>query len=155
MAKKIFFTVLLVVALFSENIFALDFWSWHFQRPHFRRRETPITFSQIQENTITVWITNNNGSITEVKLIPSADGYLGPKGEYYAAMPTEEQLKPLYGVYSPPPVRNNIIVYLGKIDGVEKIVVLTKDGSQYIGPRGECYDSMPAEEQLKLIYGNP
>lgn len=49
-------------------------------------------------NTISMWITNSNGSQTQVKLIRNADGsYTGPKGERYAAMPTEEQLKQAYG----------------------------------------------------------
>lgn len=50
-------------------------------------------------NTITVWLTNPNGSQTPVKLTRNADGsYTGPKGERYQTMPTEEQLKPVYGI---------------------------------------------------------
>lgn len=49
-------------------------------------------------NTVSVWVTNSNGSQTEVKLTRNPDGsYTGPKGERYAAMPTEEQLKKAYG----------------------------------------------------------
>jgi hypothetical protein len=47
---------------------------------------------------VSVWVTNSNGSQTEVKLTRNADGtYTGPKGERYATMPTEEQLKQAYG----------------------------------------------------------
>ena len=47
---------------------------------------------------ISVWVTNSNGSQTEVKLTRNADGtYTGPKGERYATMPTEKQLKSAYG----------------------------------------------------------
>ena len=49
-------------------------------------------------NTISVWITNSNGSQTKVELTRNPDGsYTGPKGERYATMPDEEQLKKAYG----------------------------------------------------------
>lgn len=51
-----------------------------------------------KEEEITVKITNNNGSITSVKLKKKGDVYTGPKGEQYKELPTEEQLKPLYGL---------------------------------------------------------
>ncbi|MHC4157447.1 MAG: glycine zipper domain-containing protein [Planctomycetota bacterium] len=44
-------------------------------------------------NTVTVNITNPNGSITPVKLKKQGVGYLGPKGEYYSNLPTSEQLR--------------------------------------------------------------
>jgi outer membrane lipoprotein SlyB len=51
------------------------------------------------QNTVTVWLTNSNGSQTPVRLTRNADGtYVGPKGEQYPTMPTEEQLKPVYGI---------------------------------------------------------
>jgi hypothetical protein len=51
------------------------------------------------QNTVTIWLTNANGSQTPVKLTRNADGsYTGPKGERYQTMPTEEQLKPVYGM---------------------------------------------------------
>ena len=46
---------------------------------------------------ITVWITNSNGSQTPVTLKRSGPGYLGPRGEWYPNMPTDEQLKMVYG----------------------------------------------------------
>ena len=47
---------------------------------------------------VSVWVTNSNGSQTEVKLTRNADGtYTGPKGERYPSMPSEEQLKKAYG----------------------------------------------------------
>ena len=47
---------------------------------------------------VSIWVTNSNGSQTEVKLTRNADGtYTGPKGERYVSMPTEEQLKNAYG----------------------------------------------------------
>ena len=48
-------------------------------------------------NTVTVNITNSNGSVTQVKLVRQGIGYIGPRGEYYETMPTEQQLRPVYG----------------------------------------------------------
>jgi len=49
-------------------------------------------------NTTTMWITNSNGSKTPVKLTRTASGgYIGPRGEIYDTLPTEEQLKKVYG----------------------------------------------------------
>ena len=52
----------------------------------------------IEPAEITVWITNDNGSLTSVTLTRSFPGYIGPLGEYYSTMPTEQQLKMLYGL---------------------------------------------------------
>ncbi|UCG57360.1 MAG: hypothetical protein JSU70_21135 [Phycisphaerales bacterium] len=46
---------------------------------------------------ITVWITNSNGSQTAVKLTRSGPGFTGPRGEWYPKMPTNEQLRIVYG----------------------------------------------------------
>ena len=48
-------------------------------------------------NTVTVDINNSNGSISQVKLIKQGVSYVGPRGEYYQQLPTEAQLKPIYG----------------------------------------------------------
>lgn len=53
---------------------------------------------QIYQDDITVWINNRNGSKTPVILKIDGGRYIGPKGEYYWNMPTEEQLRPLYGL---------------------------------------------------------
>ncbi len=44
-------------------------------------------------NTVTINITNSNGSITPVRLRRQGVVYIGPKGETYPTLPTEEQLK--------------------------------------------------------------
>ena len=46
---------------------------------------------------VTVNITNSNGSITPVKLHRKDGVYIGPKGEHYDHLPTEDELKPVYG----------------------------------------------------------
>ena len=51
----------------------------------------------VQNNSVTVRIKNRNGSATSVMLVRNGNGYVGPQGEYYEAMPTKEQLSALYG----------------------------------------------------------
>lgn len=48
-------------------------------------------------NTATVHVNNSNGSITPVVLHKSGYQWIGPRGEVYSSMPTQEQLKPVYG----------------------------------------------------------
>ena len=50
-----------------------------------------------EPTTITVWIINSNGSTTSVQLTREGSWYRGAQGEYYASMPTNEQLRALYG----------------------------------------------------------
>jgi hypothetical protein len=47
---------------------------------------------------VVVEIHNDNGSITPVRLRRKDCAFIGPKGERYEEMPTEEQLKPIYGL---------------------------------------------------------
>jgi hypothetical protein len=44
-------------------------------------------------NTVTINITNSNGSITPVSLRKQGVVYIGPRGETYTTLPTPEQLK--------------------------------------------------------------
>ena len=161
MARKIILNVLIGIALstVTNMTFAADDQreSW---RHHFLHRIRPIAFSPqdgkpitaVDERTVIVWITNDNGSKTEVMLTATFDGgYTGPKGENYANMPTEGQLKAMYGLQCPAPTSN---VYLSSSDCIETVVVLTKDGSEYVGPKGERYPCMPNEEQLRVLYGS-
>jgi uncharacterized protein YcfJ len=48
---------------------------------------------QQQMSTVTVNIMNSNGSITPVTLRREGAVYIGPRGETYPTMPTQEQLK--------------------------------------------------------------
>lgn len=50
------------------------------------------------ENEVVVEIHNSNGSVTPVKLKKEGCIYIGPKGEHYEKLPTEEQLRPVYGL---------------------------------------------------------
>ena len=48
-------------------------------------------------NTVLVKVTNSNGSIVQVPLRRQGVGYVGTAGEYYSTLPTEDQLRPVYG----------------------------------------------------------
>ena len=48
-------------------------------------------------NTVVINVKNSNGSVTPVALSRQGNVYVGPKGEYYTHLPTEEQLRPVYG----------------------------------------------------------
>jgi len=63
------------------------------------KKKTQPEMSNIRQemNTATVNITNSNGSISTVKLTKQGVGYVGPRGEYYDHLPTEGELKPIYG----------------------------------------------------------
>ena len=51
----------------------------------------------VAQGSVTVWITNSNGSRTSVTLERHGPWYVGPRGEYYTEMPTNEQLRTVYG----------------------------------------------------------
>ena len=53
--------------------------------------------ASIQANTVVINVTNSNGSITPVTLTRQGNLYVGPKGEQYTTLPTEEQLRKVYG----------------------------------------------------------
>jgi uncharacterized protein YcfJ len=59
------------------------------------KAETQAEINSLRQemSTVTVNITNANGSITPVTLRKQGVGYLGPRGEYYNSLPTEEQLR--------------------------------------------------------------
>lgn len=61
-------------------------------------KEKERAYKKSRSKTVTVEIHNDNGSITPVKLKKKDGSYIGPKGERYDKVPTEEQLKPLYGL---------------------------------------------------------
>ena len=48
-------------------------------------------------NHVTVNVTNSNGSVSQVRLKKQGVGYVGTRGEYYSNLPTEDQLRPIYG----------------------------------------------------------
>jgi hypothetical protein len=50
-----------------------------------------------EQNIITIWITNSNGSKVPVRLTRNGPNYIGPRGEIYNSLPSEEQLRMVYG----------------------------------------------------------
>jgi len=50
-----------------------------------------------EQNSTVVWVTNSNGSKVPVKLSKNGPGYIGPRGELYAKLPTQDQLRVVYG----------------------------------------------------------
>jgi len=62
-----------------------------------KKTQSEIASVRAQQDNVTVWITNSNGSQVPVKLRRDGPGYIGPRGERYPTLPTEAQLKPVYG----------------------------------------------------------
>lgn len=63
------------------------------------KREAHKERAEMREHTdyVTVNVTNSNGSISQVRLQKYGVGYVGTRGEYYPKLPTEDQLRPIYG----------------------------------------------------------
>jgi hypothetical protein len=80
--------------------------------------------------------------------------YIGLAGEKYSSLPGAEQLKLLYGSNTGENEQGELTFSVTKKDGSKTTVVLKKEGSEFVGPKGERYPNMPTEEQLSLIYGN-
>lgn len=58
-----------------------------------------MNMMQQQQFIHTVWIENSNGSKTPITLRQTEGGqFIGPRGEYYQGMPSQEQLKKIYGM---------------------------------------------------------
>jgi hypothetical protein len=106
----------------------------------------------VKQTNLTLWITNDNGSKTPVSLTPSNGGFVGPSGEFYASLPTEGQLKAAYGLPTDKKQENTTVVYVD--NGDKKMpVVLTKEGTEFVGPNGEHYAAIPSKDQLQAVYG--
>jgi hypothetical protein len=62
-----------------------------------KKQKADIDSLRDDMNTVTVNITNSNGSISQVSLRKQGTVYIGPRGETYTSLPTEDQLRPVYG----------------------------------------------------------
>jgi hypothetical protein len=62
-----------------------------------KQQQQQMQGMQEQMNSALVNIHNSNGSVSAVKLNRSGVGYVGPRGEYYDHLPTEAELRPVYG----------------------------------------------------------
>ena len=61
------------------------------------REQAERAYMREEMKTVAVNITNSNGSISQVRLKRYGVGYVGTRGEYYPQLPTEDQLRPIYG----------------------------------------------------------
>lgn len=62
------------------------------------KKKTQAEMDQLRSemNNVTVTVTNSNGSKSQVLLRKQGVGYVGPRGEFYDHLPTDEELRPLY-----------------------------------------------------------
>jgi hypothetical protein len=148
------------------------------QQDQLDAQEKKIAQMNRERSQTVVHVKNSNGSQTPVVLIMvGADQWRGPKGEIYTGLPTEEQLRAVYGmsvaaqtkdvvvqqgpdqpvarVAQPSVVgMNRVVVHISNSNGSLTPVVLMKSGvNQWRGPRGEIYNGLPTEQQLALVYG--
>jgi len=63
-----------------------------------KKTKTEMNNIRAEMNVVTVTITNSNGSKKQVRLQKQGVGYIGPQGEYYDHLPTDEELRPLYAL---------------------------------------------------------
>ncbi len=61
-----------------------------------KKTEAEMDQLRAEMNNVTVTVTNSNGSKSPVVLRKQGVGYVGPRGEYYDHLPTDEELRPLY-----------------------------------------------------------
>ena len=62
-----------------------------------QKAQAERAYMRQEMNTVAVNITNSNGSVSQVRLRRHGVGYVGTRGEYYHRLPTEDQLRPIYG----------------------------------------------------------
>ena len=123
-----------------------------YRRPVILPRPAPVV---VYDPTVTVWISNANGSQSPVVLTQDGPWYIGPRGERYFGLPTAEQLRAAYGLnYNAVAVESaEVVVYITAANGASIPVKLTATEDGYIGPKGELYIEIPTEQQLRMIYG--
>ena len=49
--------------------------------------------------------------------------------------------------------QNSTVVWISNSNGSQVPVILAKNGPAYIGPRGETYNQLPTQNQLRSVYG--
>ena len=62
-----------------------------------KKQQAEMGSMREEMNVVMVNITNSNGSVSQVRLMKQGTGYVGPKGEFYNHLPTETELRPVYG----------------------------------------------------------
>jgi len=67
------------------------------QRRNYEENRVASAAAMEMASTVVINVTNSNGSMTPVTLRRVGNQYLGSRGEYYASLPSEEQLRIAYG----------------------------------------------------------
>jgi len=62
-----------------------------------KKARAETAYLREQTDYVAVNITNSNGSVSQVRLRKQGVGYVGTRGEYYNRLPTEDELRPVYG----------------------------------------------------------
>jgi len=62
-----------------------------------RKAQAERAYMHQEMRAVAVNITNSNGSVSQVRLRRQGVGYVGTRGEYYHRLPTEDELRPIYG----------------------------------------------------------
>ncbi len=62
-----------------------------------KKAQAERAYLREQTEYVTVNITNSNGSVSQVRLRKQGVGYVGTRSEYYNRLPTEDELRPVYG----------------------------------------------------------
>jgi len=62
-----------------------------------RKAQAERAYMRQEMRAVAVNITNSNGSVSQVRLRRQGVGYVGTRGEYYHRLPTEDELRPIYG----------------------------------------------------------
>ncbi len=127
------------------------------QPPVVVQQQAPVIVQQPAQEQVVVWITNDNGSKTPVTLVKQRDtGYfVGPRGEIYVVLPTDEQLRSLYGLPTASIKQANLTLWITNDNGSKTPVTLTPSNGGFAGPSGEFYSTLPTEDQLQAAYGLP
>lgn len=71
---------------------------WYHRPRYDRWPRTQIVYAAPVNNTVVINVANANGSYTPVALRQEGGTYVGPRGERYLHLPTEEQLQGAYGL---------------------------------------------------------
>jgi len=62
-----------------------------------KQTQAEIDALRAEQSFVTVWVTTSNGAKIPIRVKRSGPNYIGPKGEYYDHLPTDEDLRPVYG----------------------------------------------------------
>lgn len=78
-------------------------YSWHAPVRRYTQVVVPAcppaqVVAPVYSDTLVINVRNSNGSYTPVTLRREGGTYIGPRGERYLSVPTEEQLKAVYGL---------------------------------------------------------